>query len=132
MTANGYAQYQQNQILTASPAKLLLMAYDGAIKFSRMAGEKIKENNIDEQNTYISKATAIVVELVSTLKEEVDPVLVARLRSLYAYVIEKLNLANINQDQAALAEAIKILVDLREAWGQAEKNLQAENMKEAA
>jgi flagellar secretion chaperone FliS len=131
MTSNGYAQYQQNSILTASPAKLLLMAYDGAIRFSRIAGEKMRENNIDEQNTYINKATAIVVELVSTLKEDVDPVLVGRLRSLYAYVMERLTMANLNQDQAALAEAIKILSELRETWAEAEKKLQSEALKEA-
>jgi flagellar protein FliS len=132
MSANGYAQYQQNSILTASPAKLLLMAYDGAIRFSRIAGEKMKENNLDEQNTYINKAIAIVVELVSTLKEDVDPLLCSRLRSLYAYVLEQLTLANIDQDQAPLEEAIKILSELRETWAQAEKNLQAENAERIA
>lgn len=132
MSSNGYAQYQQNSILTASPAKLLLMAYDGAIRFSRMAGEKMKEDNVDEQSTYINKATAIVIELVSTLKEEVDPVLCARLRSLYAYVIEKLTLANIEQNQEALAEAINILTQLRESWAEAEKKILAESQQEVA
>ncbi len=126
MSTNGYAQYQQNSILTASPAKLLLMAYDGAIRFSHIAGEKMKENNYNEQSININKAIAIVMELVSTLKEEVDPVLVNRLRSLYAYVVEKLGMANLEQDQAALAEAIKILSELREAWAQCDRNIQAE------
>jgi flagellar protein FliS len=127
MSSNGYAQYQQNSILTASPAKLLLMAYDGAIRFARVAGEKMAENNLDEQNTFINKSIAIVIELVSTLKEDVDPVLCGRLRSLYAYVIEKLQLANIEQNQAYLNEAIKILSELREGWAEAEKKIQAEN-----
>jgi len=127
MTSNGYAQYQQNSVLTASPSKLLLMAYDGAIRFSRAAATKMKENNLDEQNMLINKATAIVIELVSTLKEEVDPLLCSRLRSLYAYVVEKLTLANLEQNQAYLEEAINILTQLRESWAEAERKLQAEN-----
>jgi flagellar protein FliS len=126
MSNNGYAQYQQNSILTASPSKLLLMAYDGAIRFSHVASEKMKENNLNEQSININKAIAIVMELVSTLKEEVDPVLVNRLRSLYAYVVEKLGMANLEQDQTALAEAIKILSELREAWAECDRKIQAE------
>ena len=129
MTSNGYAQYQQNSILTASPSKLLLMAYDGAIRFSRAAAEKMKENNLDEQNTLINKATAIVIELVSTLNEDVDPLLCSRLRSLYGYVVQKLTLANLEQNQAYLEEAINILSQLRESWAEAERKLQAENQQ---
>ena len=108
------------------------MAYDGAIRFSKIAGEKMKENNLDEQNTLINKAIAIVFELVSTLNEEVDPLLCARLRSLYAFVIDRLTLANIEQNPNYLAEAINVLGQLRESWAEAERKLQAENHPEAA
>ncbi|MCE5199449.1 MAG: flagellar export chaperone FliS [Armatimonadota bacterium] len=121
MPTDGYAQYQQNQLLSASPSKLLLAAYDGAIRFARIAGEKMKEQKLDEQSTYINKTLAIVFELISTLREDVDPLLVARLKSLYTYVIEKLAHANLNQDEESLNEAINILSQLRETWAQAEK-----------
>ena len=123
MTTDGYAQYQQNQLLTASPAKLLLAAYDGAIRFCRIAGEKMAQQAYDEQNTYMNKALAVVCELLSTLKEDVDPVLVRRLRSLYTFVIEKLAHANLNSDQVALNDAIRILSQLRETWAQADQLL---------
>lgn len=132
MATDGYAQYQHNQLMTASPAKLLLAAYDGAIKFARIAAEKMREGNIPEQSLHINKTLAIVAELLSTLREDVDPLLVARLKSLYCYVIEKLAHANLNQDQAALAEAIKILLELRETWAQAEIILQQQAHTEAA
>ena len=133
MTNNdGYAQYRQNHLVTASPAKLLLAAYDGAIKFCRIAGEKMAQQAYDEQNTYINKALAIVCELLSTLKEDVEPVLVRRLRSLYTYVIEKLAHANLNSDRTALDDAIKILVQLRETWAEADQLLQREAREEAA
>jgi flagellar secretion chaperone FliS len=132
MSLEGYAQYQQNQLLTASPAKLLLAAYDGAIKFCRMADEKMAERDYEEQNKYINKALAIVCELLATLREDVDPLLVRRLRSLYNYVIEKLARANLASDPAALGEAIKILTDLRGTWAQAALIVQQEHQEEAA
>jgi flagellar protein FliS len=132
MAANGYAQYQENQLLTASPSKLLLAAYDGAIKFLNIAGEKMRENKYEEQGTYINKALAIVAELASTLREDVDPVLVGRLKSLYVYVIEKLARANLCRDEAALNEAMKILSQLRDTWADAEKIIQDESERKAA
>ena len=132
MSSEGYAQYQQTQLLTASPAKLLIAAYDGAIKFCRIGSEKMAQKAYDEQNTYINKALAIVCELVSTLREDVDPIMVRRLRSLYTYVIEKLAHANLALDQAALEEAINILSQLRQTWAEADILLQQEAMEEAA
>jgi len=132
MAMDGYAQYQQNQFATASPAKLLLAAYDGAIKFCRVGKEKMKEQRLDEQSVYINKALAIVCELLSTLNEEANPPLVARLRSLYLYVIEKLAHANTANDQASLDEAISILANLRESWAEAERIIQRESQEEAA
>lgn len=132
MNTEGYAQYQQNQLLTASPAKLLLVAYDGAIRFCRIGAEKMREGKLDEQSTNINKALAIVCELLSTLREDVDPVLVARLKSLYTYIIEKLAHANLNNDISSLDEATKILVQLRETWAEAEKILQKQSSAEKA
>lgn len=132
MALNGYEQYQQNQLLTATPAQLLLAAYDGAIKFSRIAGEKMASNKLDEQSIYINKAIAIVCELMNTLKEDVSPQLVAQLRSLYIYMIEKLAHANLNQDQDALGEVIKILTELRQTWAEADRIIQQESQEAAA
>ncbi|MDH7602123.1 MAG: flagellar export chaperone FliS [Armatimonadota bacterium] len=127
MALDGYSQYQQNQLFTASPAKLLLAAYDGAIRFCRIAAEKMQEGKLDQQSININKAMAIVCELLSTLREDVNPELVSRLKMLYTYVIEKLAHANLNQDAAALQEAIRVLTSLRETWAKADEILQQEN-----
>lgn len=132
MNQGGYAQYQQNQLLTASPAKLLLAAYDGAIRFCRIAAEKIDTQEYEEQSTYINKALAIVMELIATLREDVDPTLVARLKSLYMFVIEKLAHANLNNDRGSLEEAITILTQLRQTWAEADMILQSQNVREEA
>jgi flagellar protein FliS len=127
MAIDGYAQYQENQLLTASPAKLLLAAYDGAIRFCRIGSEKMLEGKLDEQSVSINKALAIVCELLSTLREDVDPLLVSRLKMLYTYVIEKLAHANLNQDQEALSEAMGILSQLRQTWEEADQIIQRES-----
>lgn len=132
MTQDLYAQYQQNQLLTASPARLLLAAYDGAIRFCSIGLEKMRAKKLDEQSVNINKALAIVCELLSTLNEDVNPPLVAGLKSLYTYVIEKLAHANLNQDEAALSEALAILANLRETWAEAERILQQEAAQQEA
>lgn len=132
MPINGYTQYQQNQLNTASPAKLLLAAYDGAIRFCRIGLEKMKEGQVADQSIHINKAIAIVCELLSTLKEDASPTLVAKLKSIYLYVIEKLAHANLNADQEAINEVIGILSGLRESWAEADRILQKESQQEAA
>jgi flagellar secretion chaperone FliS len=132
MAMDGYSQYQQNQLITASPAKLLLAAYDGAIRFCRIAGEKMRAERLDEQSVNINKALAVVCELLSTLREDANPPLVARLRSLYLYVIEKLAHANLNNDPTALEDALEVLVQLRGTWAEADRILQEEQVREEA
>lgn len=133
MPSNGYAKYQQNQLQTASPSRLLIAAYDGAIRFCGNAAEEMKKGNLDNQNYQINRVIAIICELISALREDVDPTLVSRLKSLYAYVIEKLGYANIQQDMASLDEAVNILKELRETWVEAEKNIaRSSARKEAA
>jgi|YNPNPStandDraft_1061719.scaffolds.fasta_scaffold00001_5 flagellar protein FliS len=132
MTADGYQHYQQNQILTATPSKLLLAAYDGAIRFCRLAGDRMREQDYEGQNTYFNKANAIVSELMSCLKEEVEPQLVSRLRSLYLYVLEKLATANLMNNESDLNEALKILTQLRQTWAEADRILQEQSVLENA
>lgn len=132
MTNDGYAQYKQTQLSTASPAKLLLAAYDGAMRFCRIGLEKMREGRFDEQSINLNKALAVVCELLATLNEEANPPLTARLRSIYLYVIEKLAHANLTADEAAVAEAMNILANLRESWAEADRILQRENLQEEA
>jgi flagellar secretion chaperone FliS len=133
MTGNGYAKYQQNQLQTATPARLLLAAYDGALRFCGNAAEEMAKGNFDQQNYNINRAVAIICELVSALREDVDPELVARLKSLYAYVIERLGIANLQQDMKAMDDAVHVLRELRETWAEAERNIaMASARKEAA
>lgn len=132
MPIDGYSQYQQHQLTTTSPAKLLLAAYDGAIRFCRIGLEKMKEGQIPEQSENINKAIAVVCELLTTLNEDANPPLVARLKSIYLYVLEKLAHANLTADQAAVTEVIGIMSTLRDSWAEADRIIQHESQQEAA
>lgn len=118
--ANPYSQYMENQFKTATPGKLIVMAYDAAIRFARAAAEKMKEGRLDEQSANIIKVQHIVLELISSLNFHADSRLADNLEGLYSYVFDRLTYANTRDDQAALEEAIRILSDMRSVWAEAE------------
>lgn len=116
-----WSQYQENQLKTATPGKLLLMAYDGAIKFAGVAIEKMKEGKLDEQGAYIRKTQNLLLELISSLDMSADKQLASNLYGVYSYLFDRLTHANIRDDVQALEEAIQILSELRSAWEEADR-----------
>jgi flagellar protein FliS len=112
-------QYQQTQVSTSSPEKILLMLYDGAINFSRIAMEKAANGDNSERGKYVSKAQAIVAELMNTLDHEVGGVVAERLTQLYMYIINEYVKANVNNSVNSLENTIKILSMLRDTWVEA-------------
>jgi flagellar protein FliS len=114
-----YSQYLDNQIKTASPGKLLVMAYDAAIKFGRMAQDKMKQGDLFEQSGNIRKVQNILLELMSSLDPKVDRRLTANLDALYTYMFDKLTHANVHDDVNAIEEVVLIMTELRSAWEEA-------------
>ena len=112
--ANAAKLYQQNSINTASPAKLTLMLYDGAVKFCNIALEGIEEKDIQKTHTNIMKAEKIIVELRVSLDrkykvwEDFDRV--------YDYVYRRLVEANMKKDPEILKEAMKHIKTMRDTW----------------
>ena len=80
---NGYAQhYQNNQIATASREQILLMLYDGAIRFSKQAKQAIENGDVANKGKFISKTMAIITEFSNSLNHEIGGRLVANLDAL--------------------------------------------------
>lgn len=119
-------QYRQMQVTTSSPEKVLLMLYDGAINFSKMAQDRINRKDIAGKGLYISKALAIVTELMNTLNHDICSNITRELERLYMYIIREFTQANMNNDPKALDNAIKILVNLRQTWTEAVAIVQRE------
>lgn len=118
MLSNPYQKYQQNQVETASPAKLLLMLYNGALRFVKAAREGIREKDMEKANHNIGKAQDIVVELMTSLDMEQGEIS-RNLYSLYDFVNTRLLEANIKKDENILSEAENILQELRDTWQEA-------------
>ncbi len=119
---NGYTnQYLQNTVNSASPEQLMLMLYDGAIRFLALGIQAIEGNTIDKRAYSINKASAIISEFAATLDHSQDAKLAEDLDALYAYMLNRLQDANVNNDTAPLKEVKKLLGDLRVTWAEAIK-----------
>jgi flagellar protein FliS len=114
------SQYLENQVKTATPGKVLVMAFDGAIRFARIAAEKMKERQLDEQSANIIKVQNIILELMSSLNMDADRQLAGNLYSIYSHIFDRLTQANVHDDMSALEEAVQILGEMRQTWAEAE------------
>ncbi|MGX8236975.1 flagellar export chaperone FliS [Exiguobacterium undae] len=116
---NPYATYQTNSVTTALPQDLTLMLYEGLIKFTMLAKRNIENGLIQEKNTNIQKAQAIILELQLTLNQSIA--LSKDLNSLYDYMQGRLVDANVQNDIVAIDEVIGFAEEFRETWKEAMK-----------
>lgn len=124
--------YQQNQIKTASPEQILLMLYDGAIRFTRQAISGVENNDAKMRRYGISKAMAIITEFSNSLDREVGGKIAEDLDALYDYMIRELTSVNLNTDIEKLRVVENLLVDLRQTWGEAVEIVRKESAEAAS
>ncbi|MGF7050603.1 flagellar protein FliS [Paenibacillus sp. DS2015] len=123
MITSPHQKYQQTQLHTAPPAQLLLMLYDGAIRFVRMGVSGIEERDLEKANTNLCKAQAVIHELIAALN--FDYPIAKTLSQVYEYMIHQLINANLKKNKKPAYEVLSYLLDLREAWDTANKSLNA-------
>jgi flagellar secretion chaperone FliS len=116
MSASYFNQYRNNQINTASPEQLLIMLYDGAIRFINEASQHLSEGRIAPRGTAIGKAMAIISELAATLDHEIGGEIAGNLAALYDYMLRELTQANLHDDPQRLESVRSMLAGLRETW----------------
>ena len=114
MTGNPYSQYNQNKILTASPAELTLMLYDGAIKFCNIAIMGIEQGDIQKSHTNIMKVQKIIEEFQLTLNFKYE--IANDFNNVYNYLMRRLREANMTKDKAILDEVLEHLHTMRDTW----------------
>lgn len=110
--------YFQTQVSTTSQGHLLIMLYDGAIKFLKQAKVKIQEKNYAEKGMLISRAMDVINELDSSLNRAKGGDLAVNLHNLYFFCNTRLLNANLRMDCGLIDEVIKILTGLRDAFAQ--------------
>jgi len=108
--------YKETAITTMDRGKLVVMLYEGAIRFLRMAMEQIDAKDYIAKGRYIGRAQDIIWELNSVLNMELGGQIAQNLRSLYLYMNRRLNQANIKADKQIIQEVISLLEILHQGW----------------
>lgn len=107
-------QYNRNKILTASPAELTLLLYEGAIKFCNIALMAIEKNDYEKAHNNIKKAEAIIEEFKATLNHKYS--VAEDFDKIYDYIYALLVDANLSKDADILNRALDEIRGMRDTW----------------
>lgn len=111
-----YAQYNNNKILTSSPAELTLMLYEGAIKFCNIAILAVEHKEIEKAHIHIIKVERIIDYFRQTLDMRYP--VAEDFEKVYSYLSRRLTEANVKKDKAILEEVNQHLHSMRDTWKQ--------------
>jgi flagellar protein FliS len=121
----GYQAYHHNAVTTAAPEQLVVMLFDGALRYSRRALNAFQAGQLPQATQAIGRVTAIVNELNATLDTEAGGEIAHNLRAIYGFInrhlVEAVRMADPNRVQQAMA----LLAELREAFSEASKEVRA-------
>lgn len=113
---SGISAYQENSVATQSQGRLIVMLYDGAVKFLNRAIAEIEKQDWAAKGHQINRAIAIIDELDGCLDMEAGGEIALNLRRLYDFMRRHLTEANAKRDPQRISEVIRILDDLNEGW----------------
>ena len=108
--------YFEQMVLSASPVELIRLLYQRAIRSVREAREHLRNGRIEERCASINRASSVLMELTSSLRADVAPEVTERLTHLYAYMMNRLVEANLQQRDEPLEEVASLMLTLEEAW----------------
>ena len=114
MQNNPYDQYLKNKIMTATPAELTLMLYEGAIKFGNIAIKGIEDGDVQKAHINIVKVEKIIEEFRRTLDFKYE--VAQHFENVYQYLAQRLVEANISKDKAIMEEVVGHLRSMRDNW----------------
>ena len=109
-----YAEYNRNKVLTASPAELTLLLYEGAIKFCNIAIIGLEQNDMEKTHNNIVKVENIIEEFQATLNHKYP--VAEDFDKIYRYIYDLLIEANIKKDKELLERALDELHGMRDTW----------------
>lgn len=106
---NAHSAYQNVQVTTTDRGRLLLMMYEGAIKFLKQSKMGLEENDIPKFCRFLSKSQAIIAELMNTLDFEKGGQIARDLDRLYDFMLFYLTEANLHRDGVRIQKVIELL-----------------------
>lgn len=124
--------YQEQQVLTASPQQLLLMLYDGAIRFLKIGRKAQLAGDTEKSHQNLVRAQKIIAEFMGSLDLELGGEAAQNLLQLYEYLHHQLVQANLKKEIALIDEVLGHLSELRKTWAQAIAIANQENQAENA
>jgi flagellar secretion chaperone FliS len=113
-----YGAYERTKVETSDQRQLILLLYDGAIRFMRKASARIDANDIEAAHNYLVRSRDILGELLATLKPEKAGEVGRNLQRLYVYIFNRLVEANLTKNNEIVAECVKLMSTLRDGWAQ--------------
>lgn len=108
--------YLENEVLSASPAKLHLLLVEGAMRTAEQARHHWREGRQEQAFESLVRAQEIVTEMMGGLNREALPELTGRLAAVYLFIFRALVEAGLRHSEAKLDEAVRILAIERETW----------------
>lgn len=118
--------------MSASREQILLMLYEGAIKFTKLAMKALEEKKIADRGQNILRAYDIILELHATLDHKVGGELSKQLEQLYLFMMDQYTQANIKGEMAPLQANLKVLENLYDGWKQAIEKIKKDNDQKGA
>lgn len=115
---NLYTPYERTKVETSDQRQLILLLYDGAIRFMNKSVARIDASDIEAAHNYLVRSRDILGELLATLKPEKAGEIGTNLQRLYVYIFNRLVQANLSKDREIVAECIRLMSTLREGWVQ--------------
>ena len=112
----GFGAYQDTAIGTQSRGRLIVMLYDGAIKFLKLAIQELQADNYAAKGQYINRAQDIISELNAVLDMEAGGEIAQNLCKLYGFMGRHLRQANADRDPQMIQEVIDLLEELNQSW----------------
>jgi flagellar secretion chaperone FliS len=112
----GIETYQENTITTQNQGRLVVMLYEGAIKFLKLAIPEMQAENHEAKSKYLNKAEDIINELNTVLDMEAGSEIATNLRALYLFMIRNLHEANAKKEPGKIEEVIKLLEEMNQSW----------------
>ncbi|RKY24814.1 MAG: flagellar export chaperone FliS [Planctomycetota bacterium] len=113
---DGVSAYQETAVSTQSKGRLIVMLYDGAIKFMKLAIRELQAGNYGEKGLYINKAQDIINELNAVLDMDAGGEIASNLRKLYCFMSNRLSQANLKRDSQMIQEVITLMEELNQGW----------------
>ncbi len=113
---NGVDIYKEHAIGTQSKGRLIVMLYDGAIRFMNLAIKEMEAGNYAAKGQYIAKAQDIINELNAVLDINAGGEIATNLRQLYCFMIRRLSEANIKRDPRLVQDVIDLMDELNQSW----------------